>query len=366
MPPTRKRPKRRSPAPAHRRRTRTPAPGGLVTSHDVASLAGVSRSAVSRTFTPDASVSEKTRRKVLAAASKLGYQPNVIARSLITRQSRLIGLIMGEWENPFYTTMLRDFTEKLGRRDYRVMLLASRTPADVEAAMRMLMQYRVDGMVLVSAAPAPGAATDYVRMGGRLVLVNREAEDLPATSIVSDATRLGRELAQRLLAAGHGRIALVRGDPQLRSGVLRTAAIRESIAASAAARIVIDRSGVLGYAAGRALGNELMALAQPPDVIVCSADMTAIGVLDAVKLDRGLDVPGQVGVVGFGDVPASGWASHDLTTIRLPIERMIDESVATLLAEPAASPGPRRIVVEGAIVERATLRTPLTPRGTRR
>ena len=92
--------------------TSTPA----VTSHDVASLAGVSRSAVSRTFTPDASVSEKTRRKVLAAAGRSSATSRTSSpRSLITRQSRLIGLIMGEWENPFYTTMLRGFTEQLAR-----------------------------------------------------------------------------------------------------------------------------------------------------------------------------------------------------------------------------------------------------------
>ncbi len=182
----------------------------------------------------------------MAAAQKLGYQPNVIARSLITRQSRLIGLVMGEWENPFYTTMLRDFTEKLGGRDYQLMLLASRTPADVEAAMRMLMRYRVDGIVFVSASPTPESAADYVRTGGRLVLLNREADGLPATSIVSDAARDGREIATRLLEAGYQRIALTRGDPRLPSGVLRTDALRRAIEASGRARILVDRSGVLG------------------------------------------------------------------------------------------------------------------------
>ena len=357
MPSSRKRPRRRPPSPP-RRSLRPATVDGPVTSHDVASLAGVSRSAVSRTFTPDASVSERTRRKVLAAAQKLGYQPNVIARSLITRQSRLIGLIMGEWENPFYTTMLRGFTEKLGSQDYRVMLLASRTEAEVEAAMRMLMQYRVDGMVLVSALPTPGAAADYARTGGRLVLVNREADGLPATSIVSDAGRVGREVGQRVLAAGYRRVALLRGDARLPPGILRTEALREVIDASARARIVVDRTGALGYAAGRAAGNEVMALPEPPDVIVCSTDTTAIGVLDAVRFDRGLDVPGQVGVVGFGDIPSSGWASHDLTTIRLPIDQMIDAAVSTLLAAPGTpAAAARRILVETEIVTRSTLRS---------
>ncbi len=321
----------------------------------------MSRSAVSRTFTPDASVSDKTRSKVLAAANTLGYQPDVIARSLITRQSRLIGLIMGEWENPFYTTMLRGFTERLGARDYRVMLLASRAAADVDASMRMLMQYRVDGIVLVSAAPGAAAANEFVRGGGRLVLVNREAERLPATGIVCDNPKVGRELAARMLAAGYQRFALVRGDPLLRSSLQRSDAFRAHIEASGQGRIVVDRSGALGYAAGREVGNELMSLVPRPDAIVCSTDITAIGVLDGVRLDRRIAVPDEVGVVGFGDIPAAAWASHELATVRLPIERMIDESVNALLADRGDvgggnGGGERTIVVEADLVGRGTLR----------
>jgi LacI family transcriptional regulator len=217
-------------------------------------------------------------------------------------------------------------------------------------------------MVLVSASPPAGAAADYVRTGGRLVLVNREAGELPATSIVSDAARDGREIGERLLAGGYSRIALARGDASLRSGLLRTEALREVIAASGRARIVLDRTGALGYAAGRAFGNEIMALPEPPDAVVCSTDMTAAGVLDAVRIDRGLDVPRQVGVVGFGDIPSSSWASHDLTTIRLPLARMIDAAVATLLAAPSdAAAAPRRIVVETEVVVRSTLRAAPPP-----
>ena len=287
---SRKRPKRpESRAPAAGQRRRSPprplagdGPGNSrdVTSHDVASLAGVSRSAVSRSFTPDASVSEKTRNKVLAAASRLGYQPNVIARSLITRQSRLIGLIMGEWENPFYTTMLRGFTERLGARDYRVMLLASRVPADVDVAMRMLMQYRVDGMVLVSASPSEAVTNEYLRGGGRLVMVNREAEGMSATGIVCDNPRVGRELAERMLAAGYRRFAMLRGDPTVRSSGARAESFRAGIEASPLGQIVLDRSDVSGYAAGRAFGNEIVTLPTRPDAIFCSTDVTAIGVLD--------------------------------------------------------------------------------------
>jgi DNA-binding LacI/PurR family transcriptional regulator len=344
-----------------RRRAPTGKLGGTATSHDVAALAGVSRSAVSRTFTPEASVSAKTRRKVLAAASRLGYQPNVIARSLITRQSRLIGLIMGEWENPFYTTMLRGFTERLGARDYRVMLLASRSPADVDAAMRMLMQYRVDGIVLVSASPGEAAANEYLRTGGRLVLINREPDRLAATGIACDNPRVGRELAERMLAAGYERFAMLRGDPMVKSGQQRAMSFRAGIENLGRGRIVIDHGGESGYAAGRAFGNAMMDLDTRPDAILCSTDIAAIGVLDGLRLDRRIDVPGEVGVVGFGDIPAASWASHELATVRLPIARMIDESVQVLLAGSPSTAG-GTILVGADIVWRGSVRQPVGTR----
>jgi DNA-binding LacI/PurR family transcriptional regulator len=326
-----------------------------VTSHEVAALAGVSRSAVSRTFTPDASVSEKTRQKVLAAAQKLGYRPNVIARSLITRKSRLIGLIMGEWDNPFYTTMLRGFTEKLHGRDYQVMLLGCRSPEDVDAAVSMLMQYRVDGIVFVSTEPRPESAREFVRAGGRLVLVNRDAPDLPVTSIVCDNVQVGRELADMLLAAGYERFALIRGSPTMGPNTIRTLAFQERLQSRGRGRIIVDRVNLFGYSAGRSFAREVLALAAPPDAIVCSSDVTAIGVLDGARMDRGLAIPAALGVVGFGDVPAAAWASHDLTTVRLPIERMIDAAIEALLAERKPD-HVRQVFFEASIVPRSTVR----------
>lgn len=326
-----------------------------VTSREVALLAGVSRSAVSRTFTPEASVSAATRRKVEKAAKKLGYQPNVIARSLITRRSRLVGVIMGEWENPFYTTMLRAFTEKLNARDYRLMLLACRSEDDVDAACRMLMQYRVDGIIFVSSAPSESAARDFVRGGGRLVLVNRDAGALPSTSVVCDNARVGRELAQTLLSAGYRRFALVRGNPDLSAGKLRTEAFRAQLRTSGRGQVVLDRTDHLGYAAGRAFAREALDSPHMPDAIVCSSDTTAIGVLDGTRLDMKRRIPEELGVVGFGDIPSASWGSNELSTVRLPVERMVDAAVEALFSG-GDNTAARKITVDADIVLRATTR----------
>ena len=331
------------------------ATGSACTSREVALLAGVSRSAVSRVFTPSASVSEATRSKVIKAAKKLGYQPNVMARSLITRSSRLIGLIMGEWENPFYTTMLRGFTEKLHMRDRRLMLLACNSDQDVDEATRVLMQYRVDGIVLVSTAPSEAAAREFTRSGGRIVLVNRESNQLPATSIICDNASVGRSLAQSLLAAGYEKFALLRGNPTLRTSILRDDGFRKELRAAGAGTVVLERSNLIGYAAGRAFAREVMRLDSPPDAIVCSSDATAIGVIDGARLDRKIAIPEALGVVGFGDIPIASWGSHDLTTVRLPIERMVDASIDALFAA-GDLPVTRKVTVSADIVARGSTR----------
>ena len=124
-----------------------------ITSYEVAGLAGVSRSAVSRTFTPGASVSAKTKEKVMSAADELGYRPNVIARSLITKKSQLIGLVMSDWLNPYYTAMLKSYSEKLQDANYQVILATVNKGRDVDASIKFLMQYQVDGIIIVSASP---------------------------------------------------------------------------------------------------------------------------------------------------------------------------------------------------------------------
>ncbi|HPF27780.1 MAG: LacI family DNA-binding transcriptional regulator [Steroidobacteraceae bacterium] len=333
----------------------------LITSHEVAALAGVSRSAVSRTFTPDASVSDETRQKVMRAAAQLGYQPNVIARSLITRRSRLIGLIMGEWENPFYTAMLRQFSEKLQARDYRVMLLAGNSEKDVDDSVRMLRQYQVDGIVLVSTTPSEELAAECARAGVRLVLLNRDRQGLPATSVVLDNAAIGRDVASLLLQAGYRQFVTVRGRTHLRAGVERQEGFRDAIRASGLAEILGDGTDLVGYAAGREFICNFINSGKRPDAVVCSSDLTAIGVLDGLRIDLGVNVPADIAVVGFGDIPAASWAANELTTVALPLDGMIDAALDDMFADDGVE-RPRRIVLPGRIIARATTRR-ISPAG---
>lgn len=328
-----------------------------VTSHEVAALAGVSRSAVSRTFTSGASVSARTREKVVAAANKLGYRPNALARSLIVRRTQLIGLVMAEWENPFYTGMLRLFTERLQAEGYQLLLLTADSEADADDAIRRLLQYQIDGVIVVSAKPSAVAVEECVRTGTPLVLVNRQIAAVHASSVTCDNRRIGRDIVAPALKAGYKRLALVRGDPSVVTGVERTKAIRRAVAAARGARIVADVSHCFGYDQGRQLISELWKSEARPDVVICSSDLTALGVLDGARSDLGIDVPGKLGVVGLGDIPQASWSAYLLTTVHLPIEEMIDLAVNDLLAR-LADPGrpPRSMVANARVVRRQSTR----------
>lgn len=328
-----------------------------VTSREVAALAGVSRSAVSRTYTPGASVSARTRAKVLAAAEQLGYRPNALARSLIAQRTQLIGLVMAEWENPFYTRMLRLFGERLQAEGYQLLLLTSDTEADADSAVRRLLQYQVDGVIVVSARPSAAAAEECMRAGTPLVLVNRETAGRRASSVTCDNRQIGHDLVALLVAAGYRRFALVRGDPEVVTGVERTEAIRASLAQTPRARVVADVTGCFGYDAGRRAIAGLWGARERPDAAICSSDLTALGVLDGARTDLGIRVPEEFGVVGLGDIPQAGWSAYELTTVHLPIEEMIDLAVRDLLAR-LANPGrrPRPMVAQAAIVRRGSTR----------
>jgi DNA-binding LacI/PurR family transcriptional regulator len=328
-----------------------------VTSNAVAALAGVSRSAVSRAFTPGASIAEETKRNVMAASAKLGYQPNVIARSLIMQQSRLIGVVMSDWDNPFYTMMLKLFSEKFQAMGYQVILATVVQERHADDAIKLLLQYQVDGVIMVNALPSAKTAAGCLQRNTPIVLLNREASGIGASSVTCDATDIGRKIANTLLDAGYTRFAVLRGDSDPDAGNQEADVIQETVERQSNARIVAQEAHIIGYDAGREAVARLMKNKIKPDAIICSADITARGVLDGALIDLKIDVPEQLGIFGFGDSAAASWGTNRLTSVRLPIEEMIDASIDVMI-ERLADPDlePTSVVTVAEIVERSTIR----------
>ncbi len=329
-----------------------------VTSLDVAALAGVSQSAVSRVFTPGASVSKKMAARVRDAANELGYRPNVLARSLITGRSRIIGLVVAYLENPFYPDALERFSTVLQGEGYHILVfMTSGAGEGVDRVIEELMDYQVDGIITASVGMSDDLASRCSAAGIPVVLFNRGQADDRLAQVTSDNIRGGRRIAEFLVAGGHKRIAHVAGWQGSSTGRDRKDGFLAGLDAAGVMPVSVvegEYSREVAAEATRALWAE-----HKPDAIFVGNDHMAFGVIDVLRHELGLSVPGDVSVVGYDDVPMAGWAAYDLTTLRQPSGQMVARTVEMLL-ERIGSPdvAARKEMIEGDLILRGSARVP--------
>ena len=181
-----------------------------VTSLQVAKAAGVSQSAVSRVFTPGASASSKTIEKVRRAANELGYRPNVLARSLMTGKSRLIGLVVAYLNNQFYPDVMEKISKGLQAEGYHVLVfMVEQTANNTDDVLEKILDYQADGIILASVAMSSELASRCRAEGVPVVLFNRTQDNAMLSSITSDNVAGGRKVAEHLIEQGYQRIAYI-------------------------------------------------------------------------------------------------------------------------------------------------------------
>ncbi|MEM9969741.1 MAG: LacI family DNA-binding transcriptional regulator [Pseudomonadota bacterium] len=332
--------------------------GQKITSLDVARLAGVSQSAVSRVFTPGASASAATAEKVKKAATELGYRPNPLARAMITGESKIIGLLVAYLDNQFYPVALERLSAALQKRGYHILVFMVKNSTEgVDDIVQELLDYRVDGIVAASVAMTNELTERCADAGIPVVLFNR-GQDGPGPSIVTSANVAGgRKVAEFLVAGGHQRIAHIAGWAGASTGRDRQRGFLDGLAAHGVEPLgVID--GMFDRDVAAKAARALMNRTRPPDAIFVGNDHMAFAVLDALRV-LGCDVPGDVSVVGYDDVPLAAWAAYDLTTVRQPVNRMVDATVETLLEEIENPNRPgQRVEIDGPLVVRGSARVP--------
>ena len=301
-----------------------------VTSYDVASLAGVSQSAVSRCFKPGASVSKQMRERVLRAVEELGYQPNAIARGLITRRSNMVGVIVSNLN--VYPEVLSELSARFTDHGVHVLLFTLNHESDVGRTLDQLWQYQVDGVV-AAAHLTPVQIELFRARRVPLVFYNRAYDYAPACSVCCDQVAGERILVERLVQSGeHQSFAIISGPGDSVVSMQRT---RGALAQLQHAGIenILTLEGDYSYESGRHATQEIIATrGSAPDAIICGNDMIALGCLDQLRYQHDLDVPGDVSVVGFDGMRAAGWASYDLTTIQQPVESMAEAAVSLLMS----------------------------------
>ena len=328
------------------------------TIYDVARLAGVSTATVSRALNGTGQIAPATRSAIDAAVEELGYRPNRIARSLVTKSTQTIALLLPDITNPFYAALVAGIQDEL-LSEGQTMLLGTTggDPEREERYLSLLRAKQVDGALVDGLVLPPGRIARFVAEGFPIVCLDRDV-DSTSVPLVQVDNRLGARLAIRhLLELGHRRIAHVAGAPELGISAEREAGYHEELEAGGVARgehLVATGSFTEegGYRAVRSL------LESRPTAVFAANDLSAVGVIMALG-EAGLQVPADVSVVGFDDLRLSAYTSPPLTTVHQPAREIAQRATRLLLELTHGRPvGELRHLLEPRLVVRSSSAAP--------
>lgn len=286
---------------------------------------------VSRVFSDRGRVSATAIAKVRAASKELGYRPNALARSLITGRSNIIGLVMGDLRNPFYSEAIELLSPALQEAGRQLMIFTSpQNASGIDDVIASIMDYKVDGMIMVSAALPDTLAERCIAEGIPVVFFGRTSFDESFSSVTTDGFEGARLAVRHLLETGRRRLAHITGDPETRSAVERRAGFEAELAAAG-----LEPAGIAegSYSAdvGAMATRALFCGPDCPDGVFVANDFMAFAAIDTLRFEIGLRVPEDVGVVGFDGLRCAGAPAYDLTTVRQDIATMVAETVALLV-----------------------------------
>jgi DNA-binding LacI/PurR family transcriptional regulator len=330
--------------------------GGFITSADVAVRAGVSRSAVSRTFTPGASVSPEVKRKVIAAADELGYRVNRLARGLISAHSNLVGIISSGLDKPFAAGLLSSTAAALGTRGLQALMFEHHGhPEDVDAEIQRILEYRVEAIIVMSGWPSSDVVDECAANGVTLVLVNRPAVGQGSYAVSCDDFGGATLAADRLINSGHKRLAVVGSESGSPSQVRRIAGFVER-AKERGLPVEVVKNARTNYESGKRGAHDLFDRGgeHHPDGVFCTTDLLAAGFLDVIRHDYGLRVPRDVSVIGYDDIPQAAWDAYQLTTLRQCPHDLAQAIVRGIRSDDRSIE--RSAIVGASLVERNTVR----------
>jgi len=302
-----------------------------VTIREVALRAGVSTATVSRVFNNAEPVDERTRQRVRTAAKELNYVPNALGRSLSLRKTDAIGLLLPDLFGEFFSEVIRGCDQTAQQNHFHLIVSSSHSNRqEIETALRV-MRGRVDGLVIMSPHIDSRALNENLPRTLPVVLLNCHVESDGFDSLTIDNYGGAHDMTRHLLSHGHRRVAIIAGTEGNFDAAERLrgycAAMRESGAE-------IDQDLVAQASFSEATGYDavrrLLALASPPSAIFASNDAMAIGALSALR-DAGIQIPEQVALAGFDDIPVCKYLTPTLTSVTVNIEELGERAMETVL-----------------------------------
>jgi DNA-binding LacI/PurR family transcriptional regulator len=326
-------------------------------STEVARLAGVSIAAVSRAYAPGSSISPELAERVYAAARELNYVPNKLARSLITRQTNIVAVVLPATSSTIFAAMLDEISLRLEEQGKQVLLFTPSDLADFDRTLQHMLQYQVDAIVIAAASISSRMATLCLDRGVPVVTLGRYLPGLPVHSVRGDEQDAGAKAAELVLKGGGKRFGLVDGPSNLTTIVERKASLVSRLEAAVGPSGIRMESGDLTYAGGYRAALTIMDTPDRPDTLIGLTDIMALGAMDAVRHELGLSVPADVAVIGFDDIPEASHMSYQLSTIRTPVKEMVAHMIE--LISPESEPAePCAIKIPAQLIVRASTRNP--------
>jgi len=301
----------------------------MVTSIDVARLAGVSQATVSRVLSGHPAVKSDTRERVLEAMKASSYRPNLAARSMKTSRIGTIGVVVARLTNPLYPELLLHLGAALQGHDRQMLVWHSESGGE-EAAVAAARQGLVDGVVFAATTSASLPAVQETAKRVPVVLVHRSLKGADVDLVEVDNAGGTRLVVDMFLRAGKKRPAIVAGER-----IISTVRVREDAYLAAAKKnwsqpVAQFRVTHASYEEGFRIGQEIAGQRTPPDCVFCVNDVIALGCLDGIKAS-GMRVPKDVWLAGFDDVAMASWSSFQLTTVHQPLKDMAKAAVDRLL-----------------------------------
>lgn len=302
------------------------------TSKDVASLAGVSQSTVSRVFSDDAFnlVKPDIRKKVYEAATMLGYAPNMIARGMISGKTNIIGVVIGESIGPFYSSVVFRIIEKVQANGKKCLVFRMSKREKIQDILSEVMQFQVEGIIITAPAIAKQIDKSILNFNVPIILFNKYIENLNTNSVYTDAFVGGELAANYFIDNGHTNIALIKYFVDVREESLKLQGFCTVLEKSGITDINIS-SCDFTYESAYEHTINLIGQLKLPCAIFCTSDLIAYGVMDAVRNHYKLKIPDDVSVLGYDDVEMSSWKSYDLDSVHQPVDELVNKIVDTLL-----------------------------------
>ena len=297
-----------------------------ITSYDVADKAGVSQSAVSRCFSSNNKIAEKTRQKILKVADELGYKPNAIARGLSLQKSNLVAVILTDHTNQYYPELLEHINKELSKHNIRVLLFTKNINANsFSIDLDQVWQFQVDGIIsAVSLSKHQIEVFNKHRIP--LVLYNRVSEHSQISSVSCDHKNGVRQIIEHLITKKHKNFGVISGPANYSVSSVRT---KSAIAILKTHNLKYNHIvGDYNYECAGLAVETLLQLNENLDAVFCANDIMAIGCIDYIryKLKRN-----DITVAGFDGIKASNWLSYCFTTVEQPISIMVKAAVAMLM-----------------------------------